>query len=261
VVRDGASGTADGPLANLYVAPDGTWHTIAAGRAYHAGDGGPWRDVPADRGNDYLIGIEVSDMGASGTVIGGAQYAALCTGIAALLEHSGFDSGRYLHHRTWAPDRKVDLRNALDTMRLDIDAAQNGETMRYVSLSYSTALEVPVGEWTKLPLDTEANDEIGGHTGDNPGVELPKDPAQVVHAGVCLKVEGGPVEVRVVRGPSGGSYTSMGGGRLDPSGLVQSVIVPPFGSRDNTRVELRGVGPGAARVTEAAFRLTVARRG
>src|SRR5687768_1935667 len=42
------------PLANLGLARDGTWYTVAAGLANHAGEGA-WPGIPANRGNQHLI--------------------------------------------------------------------------------------------------------------------------------------------------------------------------------------------------------------
>lgn len=255
VVRDGTSSTADGPLANLYVAPDGAWTTIAAGLAYHAGEGGPWRDVAQDAGNGYLLGVEVSDMGASGTVIDGAQYAALCTGVAAILTHAGYGPDRYLHHRTWAPDRKVDLRNDLDRMRADIGARQAGDAMQYVSLTAPAAQGFTATGWLKW--SDEANDDLKGHDSGSGVVALPS--SGVVTAGVVLTLDS-PAGVRIVRGPrdNEGPWTELA--YLEADAGRHTLSAAPFGSRDHVGVR---VTPRTDRleVTEAAFRLGVAPRG
>ena len=52
-----------GPLCNVLVARDGTVHLIAAGRSNHAGEGGPFRNIPQDSGNSFLAGVEVENDG------------------------------------------------------------------------------------------------------------------------------------------------------------------------------------------------------
>jgi LysM repeat protein len=52
-----------GPLCNVLVARDGTVHVIAAGRCNHAGEGGPFRNIPRDSANSFLAGVEVENNG------------------------------------------------------------------------------------------------------------------------------------------------------------------------------------------------------
>ena len=52
-----------GPLCNVLVGRDGTVHLIAAGRSSHAGEGGPFRNIPKDSANSFLAGIEVENDG------------------------------------------------------------------------------------------------------------------------------------------------------------------------------------------------------
>ncbi|MGH2775005.1 MAG: LysM peptidoglycan-binding domain-containing protein [Actinomycetota bacterium] len=62
VVTNGRSDL-PGPLCNVLVARDGTVHLIAAGRSNHAGEGGPFRNIPEDSGNSFLAGVEVENNG------------------------------------------------------------------------------------------------------------------------------------------------------------------------------------------------------
>lgn len=105
VVRDGRPGLA-GPLAQLYLARDGTWVTIASGIANHAGLGGPWKDVPRDQGNTYLLGVEAESTGYGDWT--SAQLMAYPKGVAALLSAFGYGSDRAVAHKEWAPTRKID---------------------------------------------------------------------------------------------------------------------------------------------------------
>ena len=49
-----------GPLSQLFLDEDGTWHVIAAGRCNHAGEGN-WHGVTA--GNSSFIGVEAHNAG------------------------------------------------------------------------------------------------------------------------------------------------------------------------------------------------------
>lgn len=108
-----------GPLCNLYLDPDGVFITVAAGRAYHAGSGGPWHNVDRDEGNSTTIGIEVSALGDE--PIKGRQYDAMVAGTRALTEHYGLKpSTGVVLHKEYSDTGKVDLRNNGDTVRDDV---------------------------------------------------------------------------------------------------------------------------------------------
>jgi LysM repeat protein len=102
-------GNADlpGPLCQFFIARDGTVHVVTLGAANHAGLGGPWRDVPKDSGNRYLVGVEVDNDGKT-EVYPDAQLAASRHLDAALLITMGKDSSWLIGHKEWAPRRKVD---------------------------------------------------------------------------------------------------------------------------------------------------------
>ncbi len=81
IVRDGRAGLS-GPLAQLFLARDGTYHVVAAGKSYHAGTGS-WQGVT---GNASFIGIEAENTGLSNDQPWPAdQYDAYLKGCAALL--------------------------------------------------------------------------------------------------------------------------------------------------------------------------------
>lgn len=100
-----------GPLANLGLARDGTWITISAGQAWHAGTGSvSW--CPTNQGNSHLIGIEAESTGrldssgkADWTL---AQQASYARGVAALLAYLRLPAARAIGHKEWAPGRKID---------------------------------------------------------------------------------------------------------------------------------------------------------
>ena len=104
VVVNGRPGLS-GPLAQLGLGRDGTWFVIAAGRASHAGTGRlPW--VPANRGNEFLIGVEAESTGRGDW--SGAQKDSYPRGVAALLRHLGLPASRFAGHKEYAPTRKID---------------------------------------------------------------------------------------------------------------------------------------------------------
>lgn len=103
-----------GPLAQLWVCrgcggkhPVGTWHVLAAGRANHAGSGGPYSDVPRDQMNSYSIGVEVDQT--VNEPWPSALQQSLEKGTAAILKRMNRPANPgLLFHRTWAPTRKTD---------------------------------------------------------------------------------------------------------------------------------------------------------
>src|ERR1051326_7240593 len=143
VVYRGRAGLA-GPLAQLAVDRDGTWHVISAGQAWHAGTGGPLLDVPRGQGNAWMLGIEGVSAGNTGGGVGAgggaplldvprdqgnawmlgiegvsagttagdwtaAQLVSYPLGVAALCRHLRLGVDRVWLHKTWAPSRKVDI--------------------------------------------------------------------------------------------------------------------------------------------------------
>jgi hypothetical protein len=110
VIVNGRPGL-EGPLGNLWLAFDGTWHLCAAGRANHAGSGA-WHDIPRDDANSYTIGIETDHT--TGEQWTGGQYDYGTRGLVALADALGIRGSAseledwLLAHKEWAPDRKVD---------------------------------------------------------------------------------------------------------------------------------------------------------
>lgn len=133
VVTNGRAGLA-GPLAQLYLARDGTWVTIASGLANHAGLGGPWKDVPRDQGNYYLLGVEAESTGYGDWTQ--AQLDAYPRGVAALLADFGLGADRAVAHKEWAPTRKIDpagwpgdMGGFRNTVQEQLNAGPQGEDM------------------------------------------------------------------------------------------------------------------------------------
>ncbi len=105
IVVNGRPGLA-GPLANLGLDRAGTWITVAAGQAWHAGTGSaPW--CPANAGNSHLIGVEAESCGTRDDWTD-AQRGSYPRGVAALLRHFRLPAARAIGHKEWAPGRKID---------------------------------------------------------------------------------------------------------------------------------------------------------
>lgn len=106
-----------GPLCQVVLAPDGTCHVIASGRANHAGDGG-WKGL---RGNTTVAGIEAVHSGAIGTPWPSEQRQAFSRCAAAIAELIGCTAEMVCAHREWTT-RKVDPVN-IDMAKFRIEVA------------------------------------------------------------------------------------------------------------------------------------------
>jgi hypothetical protein len=122
----------DGPLCNLYLAPDGVFHVVAAGKAYHAG-GGQWHDLPRDQGNAYAIGIECST-GPNGDPVVGAQYGAMIAGARALLDAAKLPRSEVCAHKEYSDEGKIDIRNNMGDVRADVKASVTPADMEGIDM-------------------------------------------------------------------------------------------------------------------------------
>lgn len=145
VVRDGRSGL-PGPLSQLGLGRDGTWYVIAAGRAWHAGEGSA-SFVPANRGNDYLIGIEAENSGTSSDPWPEVQLESYRRGTAALLNAYNLSANRMIGHKEWAPSRKIDPHSLnMDSERNRVAAYMRNPNPR---------------EWDELATKAEVQEAVG----------------------------------------------------------------------------------------------------
>lgn len=102
-----------GPLANIYLARDGTCVVLAAGRANHAGTGG-WRGLV---GNSAVYGIEAESAGDGDWTP--AMLDAYPRLNAALLSGLGRGVEWLCGHHLWAPGRKIDIRDVFERIKAD----------------------------------------------------------------------------------------------------------------------------------------------
>lgn len=114
-----------GPLCNQGLAYDGTWETVAAGIAYHAGSGS-WPSISSGNVNTLGVEIENTGYGPHGKIPSGAvredftakQMDAIHYGCAALLKFYKLTPKTLIAHREWT-SRKVDPHD------MDMDAVRN----------------------------------------------------------------------------------------------------------------------------------------
>lgn len=97
-----------GPLSQLFLARSGTWHLVAAGKAWHAGAGAPGTPWEHYDGNGHLIGIEAENTGLANDPWPAAQVDSYAKGVAAILQHLGAPVQMCLGHKEYAVGRKVD---------------------------------------------------------------------------------------------------------------------------------------------------------
>jgi N-acetyl-anhydromuramyl-L-alanine amidase AmpD len=110
-----------GPLSQLFLARDGTFYVIAAGRCNHAG-AGLWHGVTA--GNSQMIGIEAENKGDGKDPWTPEQLEAYPKGVAALLAYIHADSSMAAGHKEYAlpRGRKVDPSFDMIDFREHVDA-------------------------------------------------------------------------------------------------------------------------------------------
>jgi hypothetical protein len=103
------SGSSDRPVANLFIDRAGRVWVMAAGPTNTNGKGlDTWGGgVPADRMNEYAIGIELGNNG-TGEPYSAAQQASVLAVVVALVQFYGIDVGHVRAHFEWAPTRKID---------------------------------------------------------------------------------------------------------------------------------------------------------
>jgi hypothetical protein len=104
-------GSADSPLANLYIARDGTVWVCAGGATNTNGKGGPFPvsrgTIPTDSANTHVVGVEIANNGVGQTWPREQVDAAFATSLAltAWLDLQPTDA---LGHVDWSPGRKID---------------------------------------------------------------------------------------------------------------------------------------------------------
>lgn len=111
-----------GPLAQLFLARDGTFTVIAAGRCNHAGLGS-WHGIKS--GNTNFIGIEAENTGLPDDPWPDVQMEAYAKGCAAILKHIGAPLIMCAGHKEYAlpKGRKCDPSFDMDAFREKVAAS------------------------------------------------------------------------------------------------------------------------------------------
>ena len=127
-VRDGRPGL-PGPLSQLVLARDGTYHVVAAGKSNHAGPG-KWQGVTA--GNSQMIGIEAENTGKlDDQPWPKKQIDAYIRGVAAILKHIKADAVMACGHKEYAlpQGRKPDPTFDMVTFREAVEEVMAGNAI------------------------------------------------------------------------------------------------------------------------------------
>lgn len=113
-----------GPLSQLCLGRDGTYFVVAAGRAYHAGQGS-WHGFSA--GNSRFIGIEAEHSGRPEERWPPVQMDAYVRGVAAILTRLGAGPGMCCGHGEYAlpAGRKVDPQFGMAGFRRAVGEVMN----------------------------------------------------------------------------------------------------------------------------------------
>ncbi len=124
VVRDGRPDL-PGPLSQLFLARDGTWHVMAAGRCNHAGEG-RWQ---GGTGNSQFIGIEAENAGDGKDDWPDVQMKAYVSGAAAILAHMKADAVMVAGHKEYATPkgRKIDPAFDMVDFRDQVELVMDGK--------------------------------------------------------------------------------------------------------------------------------------
>lgn len=155
VVRYGRAGI-PGPLSQVFVCRDATVDFLSFGRANHAGAGGPWRTVPEDSGNRYLVGVEVDNNGVNEPYPARQLHAARLV-YAALLIALKKDPTWLIGHKEWTT-RKIDPRLDMAAERAAVSAlirektappdvvhvVRRGDTLTSIAEDYGTTVKTLV---------------------------------------------------------------------------------------------------------------------
>jgi len=115
----------EGPLSQLLLARDGTYHVLAAGKCNHAGRG-EWRGVTA--GNSNFIGIEAENAGTGADPWPDVQMAAYLNGVAAILRYIGAGAEMAAGHKEYAlpRGRKIDPSFDMGNFRKELVTVMEG---------------------------------------------------------------------------------------------------------------------------------------
>ena len=104
-----------GPLCNILFGRDGTVFFVAAGKANHAGIGGPNHGIPADSANTYALGGEIENNGI-GEPYPAKQMDAVLITTGVLVKRMKRSAYFAFAHKEWTA-RKIDPSFAMAAFR------------------------------------------------------------------------------------------------------------------------------------------------
>jgi hypothetical protein len=254
VIINGRPGL-EGPLSQLWLDYDGRWHVIAAGRASHAGEGGPWGVIAHDQGNRDAIGIETDHT--TDEEWSDLQRSEALRGVHALCQRLGITTSEEIDravtaHKEYAPDRKVDP----DPMDMDAARAklaaydtQGGAPVITAQKRSDEHTAVTASGWTALPFD------------DDGGADLFRGPAAWFAATVQVYASGpagAKLSLRPYRKHDDGTDSDLFTIRdyvLDAQGSARCEIVQQGNLPDGQRLRISAhVATGNAAISVTAVR-------
>ncbi|HEY5070400.1 MAG TPA: N-acetylmuramoyl-L-alanine amidase [Caulobacteraceae bacterium] len=129
-----------GPVANLGLGRDGAYYAVAAGRAYHAGEGS-WKGITS--GNSSFVGIEAENVGGVTDAWPPVQLDAYHRGAAAILKRINADASWCCGHREYAPNRKDDPVFDMNPFRAAVQAILDGTAPAPALIAHADAAGRP----------------------------------------------------------------------------------------------------------------------
>lgn len=123
VVTHGRPGL-DGPIANLYLARNGTVYIVASGYSYNAGRGNARAaGLPSVTGNSETIAMEMANDGV-GEPYSAVMYTAAIRVGAAIARKLNLPTSNFLGHKEWSTSGKIDPTWNMGSARSDITATR-----------------------------------------------------------------------------------------------------------------------------------------
>ena len=161
VIYNGVTGL-PGPLAQDFLAKDGTLYVVGHGRCNHAGSVTPavkaaiiaeqapagQRDAGSETedGNDFLYGLEIENKGDGDDPYPAAQYDVAVRWAAAHLRHHGWGVNSAWGHKE-ITRRKIDPSFSMVKFRADVKARLEGEEEEDMALSAEDIQKVALAVW------------------------------------------------------------------------------------------------------------------
>lgn len=117
-----------GPIAQLFLGKDGTWHAIASGRCNQVKTG--WAGPMTGYGNSRSFGIEAHHSVSEDWADKPVQYNSYVRGVAAICNHLGWDpDSKVIGHKEHQPGDKSDPEFNMNRFRADVKAVMEGDDM------------------------------------------------------------------------------------------------------------------------------------